>query len=431
MSYEQSQDLPPKVLRIKRKRGQDPLQALILEDTRSVKRSKPSTPISSPGRPSTPINYLTKANDSATTPTSKREPSNQALQRQKQIENSNYLFKLSTTEDDLKNYNDNETILSSILSEATSPSKSSELKQNDQLSTQNDSTNKKTPFKRRFVIQQPQKRSIPEDYGKEIGLSNEVSSMINDYVTNENDSNVRRKKRGGKTIAQPVQTIDSSESKLSTNSSSSIPANEDQQVQDEEDDTYVYDVYHLIDSEPLTTANHPKTEIGYIRFFDDLEENNPDSILMNNIDEENDDINSNLKKTNLLTDDEDSNAESFYQNDYPSDEDLEGLEELNEFEDGFNKLKIGDDDDGEDRDYDDDDYQGYEPQDGIGFKGDEYFDYGDVEKYMNLQDEEDEEGDDEDDEPLKRNTFFKSDVDDPLAIHRDKIFGKLEKMINE
>lgn len=32
---------------------------------------------------------------------------------------------------------------------------------------------------------------------------------------------------------------------------------------------------------------------------------------------------------------------------------------------------------------------------------------------------------------LKRNKFFASDAADPMAIHRDKVFGKLERMIND
>ncbi|KAI5949609.1 hypothetical protein KGF54_005487 [Candida jiufengensis] len=428
MSLQTQQD-PPKVLRIKRKRGQDPLQALILEDTRSIKKSKPSTPISSPKRPSSPINYLNNGID--TTP-SKRHPIDQFQQRQKQNENLNYLFKLSKTEDDLKNYNNNETILNSVLSETSSSSQFTSKSDTNKVKDSKIPTHG-SAFKRRFVIQpQGQKRSIPEDYGQEIGLSNEVSSMINDYVSNESTSNTRRKKRGGKSNTQIQQNIIEQipeSNQISSTQPSSTTQNDEQLVvqEDEDDDTYVYDVYHLIDSEPLTTANHPKTQIGYIRFFNDLDED--ESFLLTN--DSADDLNNpDLKKPSILTDDEDSNAESFYQNDYPSDEDLEGLEELNNsFEDEFNKLNIN-------NEKENDDYE-YEPHDGIGFNGDEYFDYGDVEKYMDLQEqnnyEDDEEDDDgyDNDEPIKRNEFFKSDRDDPIAIHRDKIFNKLEKMINE
>ena len=34
-----------------------------------------------------------------------------------------------------------------------------------------------------------------------------------------------------------------------------------------EESQYVYDVYQLSESEPLTTANHPLSQIGYIRFL--------------------------------------------------------------------------------------------------------------------------------------------------------------------
>ena len=86
---------PPKILRIKRKRHQDPLQALILEDRRNVKRSKPSSPTASPKLSpiATPRRITSK-------------------------ENLNYVFKLARTdESDKVNAND-ASIIQTILAES-------------------------------------------------------------------------------------------------------------------------------------------------------------------------------------------------------------------------------------------------------------------------------------------------------------------------
>jgi hypothetical protein len=55
-----------------------------------------------------------------------------------------------------------------------------------------------------------------------------------------------------------------------------------------------------------------------------------------------------------------------------------------------------------------------------------------------LEDEKDEEDDEDDlmdgdydDEGYPRQSFFPGEEDDELAKHRDKIFGKLQKMIDE
>ncbi|KAI3405138.2 TRS33 [Candida oxycetoniae] len=390
------------------------LHPLILEDTRIIKRSKPSTPVTSPG-PS-PVH----------TPRSIRS-----------TENLNYLFKLSRTEDNLKSteaseYADIERTILAEASAATAAAQTGLLK--------DEHGSNEEIRQRRFIIQpDPQTLAsinVSEETGEDLNLPNELSNMVEDYIALEPQASHKRKKRGNAKYNEEPPS----------NPEQVVHFNEDSQLQDsstnttEEDNTdYVFDVYHL--SEPLTSANHPTTQIGYIRFFDDDDENQS-SFLLNNEEDEQD------RKPSVLTDDEDSNAESFYQNDYPSDEDAEGLEHLDSFDEEFDKLKIGDygnlqGGDGEENDEDEDvqDVQGYEPRDGIGFSGDdEYLDYDEMERYMNLKEEEEEEEEEEDDveedddlgeEKFKRNRFFKSDDNDPIAMHRDRIFGELERMIKK
>lgn len=140
--------------------------------------------------------------------------------------------------------------------------------------------------------------------------------------------------------------------------------------------------------------------------------------MLRKFEEDQDDLLGDDDSIKAVSDDEDSNAEDFYKNDYPEDEDDysddEGksqssievltesmiqsqqvsnreseLEELaDEFDDLYDEL------------YDD---EGNGPSD-----------------FLN---------NDEDD--FQRQNFFPGEEDDELAIHRDKIFGKLQKMIDE
>ncbi|EGW30175.1 uncharacterized protein SPAPADRAFT_144096 [Spathaspora passalidarum NRRL Y-27907] len=322
---------PPQILRIKRKRHQDPLQALILEDKRLAKRSKPSTPVGSP-------------------------TSSPKIAPRKSQEHLNYVFKLTRT-DDTVNIQD-ESIVNSILAESES------------VNTEVDARN--------FVIP---KHQIEED----VVIPNELSDMVNSVLTFDKPT-TQRKKRGHKGVQEEPAEVHPE-------------AQEPEHDAEADDSQYVYDVYQLSMAEPLTSANHPQSLIGYIRFFDDDE--NDENILMN--DEDNDSVKPDL------TDDEDSNTESFYQNDYPSDEDAGAFSDV----------------------YDENEDEGYVPQEGVGLRDDEYFDYDEVDFHNVIDDGDDEEDDDEDTSGFKRNTFFKGDQDDPMAIYRDKIFGKLERMIDE
>lgn len=419
---------PPRILRIKRKRGQDPLQALILEDTRNVKRSKPSTPITSPiatPRSHTPLEQqqLRTGNNSV------YESDNDRL---------NYMFKLAKTEFG----NDaelNESMLHTILAEAAT---TADLQQ--QEGGDNNESTSRGEIKRRFIIQPGETRrqsGIDYDAADE-EIPDQLANMVKDVVSKEGvRTKQKRKRRGHTEIHRDITNVLSeehlpeSQDSISQDTQSTTTTTTNKTTNDhDDDDQYVYDVYQLTDAEPLTTANHPLAQIGYIRFFNDDDSENNDSNILDTTQQDLDEV----KKPSVLTDDEDSNAESFYQNDYPSDEDAEGLQELNSFEDEFDKLNIGDGEinsGGRGGGGDDDNDAGYVPHDGIGWDGEEYFDYGDVERFMGLDeedaDEEEEDDDDVDEHDIKRNRFFKSDMDDPLALHRDKIFGKLEKMISE
>lgn len=314
---------PPRILRIKRKRGQDPLQALILEDRRSVKRSKFSTPVASP------------ATSPTTSPTHSPRLAPQVLPE-------NFYFKLSRT-DDLtvkREDEDEDMVIQSVLAEAQATE--------EVLAA----------TERKFVIP---KKQIEED----TLIPNELSDMLQLFLSVE-------------------------------------------QTQSNAENDYVYDVYYL-DSEPLTSANHPQSQIGYIRFFDDEDDDKNENLLKAyNLDKDDD---------GRLSDDEDSNAEDFYQNDYPQDEDAEAMYDRASDSDSFH-LK-----DGEDDEYDFEKIRNHAGGIGFTLEEDDYEDYGDV-SYL-----ADDQFEPEDDEPFKRNNFFASDEHDESAIHRDRIFGRLEKMI--
>lgn len=224
----------PQIVRIKRKRGQDPLQALILEGLQSAKRSKTSSPA--------PTDSSSTISDS-----------------------KNWYFELTSTDDinHLKNGNSPGLMLSEDL----------------------------TLLKlRQFVIP----KSENED---ETILPQELHHMLDEFLTiNEALPEKLRKRRGSALKSSEVKPI------------------EDQSLIGLSDD-FVFDVYKLSTNTPLTSMNYPLTQIGYIRFFEDEE-----SGLLN-VDE------SKNLRINYLSDDEDSNAESYYQNDYPEDEDAGELSE--------------------------------------------------------------------------------------------------------
>ena len=281
----------PSVLRVKRKRTDDPLQALILEDQRVNKRSKTVLP--------SPRLGLTA---------------------------SLSVYQRARTDDHDHNM-DGHTLLQESVGDGQ---------------------------RRQFVLKPTQELAEEE-------LPPALSDMVESFVnTTDTDAPPPRRRRGrrasdfGAKVASPL-------------------------------DEYVYDVYQLA---PVTLATHPKLMIGYVQFFDE----NGDNLYPS--DEANSD--------RVVLDDEDLNAELFYQNDYPSDEDA-GSVAL-----ATSALYLDDDD--------------IEYIEGVDYLGS-----------FNLHDDSTEswahggfvDGD------VSRQSFFPSDIDDPMAQHRDRIFGRLQKMIDE
>lgn len=328
---------PPHILRIKRKRGQDPLQALILEDRQPAKRSKPSSPVSS----------------QATTP--KPEPP------------KSWYFQLARTDNAVAL--ENQDILSSVLSESVAKSEDT----------------------RQFVIP---KQQTEED----AVIPNELADMVDSFLNVDDSTSVRRKRRGGRTTSEA--------------------ANEAADELTEEDiaNDYVFDVYKLSDLEPLTNANFPHSQIGYIKFFDDDEYD-----LM----QSDDDKNSNNA---AFSDDEDSNAESFYQNDYPEDEDAGAYSDTyaddEEYEDdGIGPVILESSEAAEGHAYLKGDFQKEGQYDDL---YEEFFDENGDQSVNFL-----EEDNYENEENFERQKFFDDEEEDDLALHRDRIFGKLQRMIDE
>ncbi|GEQ70028.1 hypothetical protein JCM33374_g3704 [Metschnikowia sp. JCM 33374] len=347
----------PQVLRIKRKRGQDPLQALILEDSQRSKRSKTSSPLSS--NPRTPV-----------------------------PEARSWYFELSGTDD--KVAAPDPDVLASVLSEAASARDS-----------------------RQFIIPKSQTE-------EDTVIPHELSEMLDSFLTVSDGAAPKRKRRGGKAITGDEDFNGGGGASGDAVSSGHGNDDETQDLVDE----YVFDVYKLSSTEPLTNDNYPQSQIGYIRFFDDKEYD-----LMQSDDE-------NKSRTQIYSDDEDSNAESFYQNDYPEDEDA------GEYSDTYEPPLEGDEDD----EYDDIGpviIDTRETAEGHAYlQGHVQADVAENEQFDNLYDEFfDEDGtntvdflqqdDDYADEPFERQHFFEGEEDDEMAIHRDRIFGRLQRMIND
>ena len=154
---------PPKILRIKRKRHQDPLQALILEDRRSVKRSKPSSPVTSPRLSPTTTTPVT------TTP----------------LENHNYVFKLARTDESDKVNAHDESIIQTILSESQ---------------TGIDENSLSEPTKRNFVIP---KHQTEED----IEIPNELSDMLDSFLSLEKIMTPSEGKEEGETLVKNLHVL--------------------------------------------------------------------------------------------------------------------------------------------------------------------------------------------------------------------------------
>lgn len=283
----------PSVLRVKRRRTDDPLQALILEDQRVNKRSKTTLPSPRLQLPA-PVS----------------------------------VYQLARTDDHNHAFEQDHTLLHESLGDGQ---------------------------RRQFVLKPTQELADEE-------LPAAVSEMVDSFVnTPEASTSPPRKRRGrrasdfGAKVVPPV-------------------------------DEYVYDVYQLA---PVTLATHPKLMIGYVQFFDDSGDN-----LYPSDDD---------KSDHAVLDDEDLNAELFYQNDYPSDEDAGSV--------GLATSGLY---------LDDDEIEYIEGVDYLGT-----FDLHDDDTSESWAHGGYVDGD------STRQSFFPTDTDDPMAQHRDRIFDRLQKMIDE
>lgn len=374
---------PPQILRIKRKRDQDPLQALILEDRNASllrhKKSKPSS-LASSMILTPPINAQNSQTDLKNS------------QVQKKFHES-LLFTLARTDlvTDAERIVDDPNVIQSVLSEASG-----------------------STSKRKFVIP---KRQLDED----TVIPHELSDMLSNLLTTDGASQPlssappkkRRNKKLNAVLNAPLEKYELE---------GQTEATADQQVEDVPNSDniessgidpsveYVYDVYQL---SPLTSDSHPTSLIGYVRFFDD-EDN--DLYQSDSADDD----------KAKVSDDEDSNAEDFYQNDYPSDEDAGSLASSfdpegsvhivghdafeGEAEEGYDYIDSQDVKDGEFENLYDQFYEGDE--DDINLLDDDHF-----------QPESD-------NESFERHQFFADDNENEMAIYRDKLYGKLKKMID-
>lgn len=357
---------PPAVLRIKRKRGQDPLQALIFEDKQSSKRSKPSSPTSS--GPVTP---------------------NESIKEQSPTP-SNFYFQLSRTDDSSK-FKDDDLMLNSVLSEAAS---------------------KEDDSRRNFVIP---KQQTEED----VYIPHELSDMVQDFMIDKEEAVLPRKKRGVNNEPSEKSKVEALQSPKPTEIAGDTEGQSTVHVI--EPDEYVYDVYQL---STTTSYNHPKSQIGYIKFFD----------------EEDEQFNGSEPSEDrpLFSDNEDSNAEDYYQNDYPEDEDADIRSDI--YDDNYkdDELEVEPDQVNELYEYTEKNNLNLLPDDG--YNSDDDADYvfngGDDDDDHDDDDDDDYDDDDYDDgnfseNEYTRHNFFDGESDDELAQHRDKIFSRLQNIIDQ
>ncbi|KAG0670567.1 hypothetical protein C6P45_002133 [Maudiozyma exigua] len=259
-------------------------------------------------------------------------------------------------------------------------------------------------------------------------LPDDISQMVNSYLKLQSDkteTSTQRKKPSKKRYLNSAVSL----------------SNQD----------YVYDIYHLEvipDSEMITydTDNN----VGFVKIVNKYIDLLPD-------DEE-------YSDSQIRSDDEDSNDENYYQNDYPEDEDDDRSvlfgdegEEIAEEEDEQNKnqevaslqkwgvipsnveeweeSKSGDQTGNNMKQYDEL-FDKLENSENILYSINHNnvvdVDMSDTRKAYYDEDDNLEINDAiTNDNDYERNIFFESDIDSPLAQHRDKIFGELQKKINE
>lgn len=230
--------------------------------------------------------------------------------------------------------------------------------------------------------------------GQEVSM--EISEMLDEYLE-QNSINSNR-------------SFKSKEKILDTNYTT------DPYIHIASNDDYVYDIY-IRETLPEDEFVFNKNTMGYIRIVDDIDHlipiDDPENV-----------------EDSHFSDNEDSNDEDYYKNDYPENEDddrsiLFGTDDdkseddkynnkLHEYDQLFQKLENN-------RDLLSsinintymDSYLDDQLDDIITQENDSYMD------------------DNSDDDDFQRHTFFPNDEDDPISTYRDKIFSKLQRMINK
>ncbi|GMM30141.1 Iwr1 protein [Martiniozyma asiatica (nom. inval.)] len=358
----------PQILRIKRKRNEDPLQALLFQE-RKIKRPR-------------------------------------------------FVFKLQRTEEN--DIDDHTTVLET--SDRLSESKGPVFNLPKRFNGHNPLASHSDPS---HAIDDSSLDEGPQE------LNPQLLEMLNDYLKDKDET----------VPSQPVKPPKRRQSSISQNSDGRprslffLNAAKVDSAIDDTDDDYVYDVYYR----DKAVMDQLETEkIGYIKFADDD---------LGMIEED--------EGAFINTDDEDSNDENFYRNDYPDDED--GGYEKSDLESmGLDEPSDDQDDEfdilNNKRRFSNVDYlqteglnnMSHEDMSGIYKNIMEQPDpwnrinreaqgestlHADGENDMDIDVDMDAEEEEEDN--YERQRFFQNDDDDPIAKHRDKIFGKLQRMIDD
>ncbi|SMN18782.1 similar to Saccharomyces cerevisiae YDL115C IWR1 RNA polymerase II transport factor, conserved from yeast to humans [Maudiozyma saulgeensis] len=305
---------------------------------------------------------------------------------------------------------------------------------------------------RHFVLEQHKRKRDKPDSDNEIEpqldkqgdhtdkLPTDIAQMVNDYLKLQpnNDStrlNTSQRKKPTK--------------KRYLNSVTSLPSQD-----------YVYDIYHLEivpDTELITYDSD--NNVGFVKIVNKYVDLLPD-------DEE-------YSDSQIRSDDEDSNDENYYQNDYPEDEDDdrsilfgeegEGIaddedemsksQQISELQkwgvvpsnvEEWEESKSGDQTVDNTNEYSEL-FNKYEDSENILYSINKnhvvdvdmdntrqaYYDEDDNIEINDTIRNSSANNDNDRNFEYERNTFFETDRDDPLAQHRDKIFGELQRKINE
>lgn len=338
------------------------------------------------------------------------------IDEDKKIKRAKYVFKLQKTINE-NSYENEKEINTPLLKLSNDDGKHFVLEQHKRKRDERESDNEIEP---QSDSQHDHSDKLPDD----------IAQMVNSYLKLQSDKTetVSQRKKPSK--------------KRYFNSAVSL-SNQD----------YVYDIYHLErvpDTEMITYDMD--NNVGFVKIVNKYVDLLPD-------DEE-------YSDSQIRSDDEDSNDENYYQNDYPEDEDDDRSvlfgdegEEIAEEEDELTKnqeiaslqkwgvipsnveeweeSKSGDQTGNNMQQYDEL-FDKLENSENILYSVNQNnivdVDMNDTRKAYYDEDESLEINDEitnNNDNDYERNIFFESDINNPLAQHRDKIFGELQKKINE